>query len=48
VAVRTKDGLLGYIVRRLNAECYEISLTDKEETVILSPKEFDELKQENQ
>jgi hypothetical protein len=44
VMVETEDGSIGYIVRRLNAECYEISISD--EVVILSPKEFKEIQDE--
>ena len=42
VYVRTKDGSEGYIVNRIDADSYEIFLTDAKETVILSPKEFEE------
>lgn len=44
VMVETKDGSVGYIVRRLNADSYEIAVSD--EVVILSPKEFREIKDE--
>jgi hypothetical protein len=44
VMVETEDGSIGYIVRRLNAESYEIAISD--EVVILSPKEFKEIQDE--
>lgn len=44
VMVETKDGSIGYIVRRLDADSYEIVVSD--EVVILSPKEFKEIKNE--
>ena len=46
VKVKLENGSFGYIVRRLNAESYEIVLTDTDELVILSPKEFQELPNE--
>lgn len=44
VMVETKDGSVGYIIRRLNADSYEIVISD--ELVILSPNEFKEIKNE--
>lgn len=43
VKVILKDDSVGVIVRRLNAENYEI-LLENNELVILSPKEFEEVK----
>lgn len=48
VYVKTKNGSGGYIVKRINADSYEIFLTDTEETVILSPKEFEEVQEESE
>ena len=42
VKVVLEDGSSGVIVRRLNAESYEIWL-ESDETVVLSPKEFKEV-----
>jgi hypothetical protein len=43
VKVILEDNSVGVIVRRLNAETYEI-LLENDELVILSPKEFKEVK----
>lgn len=47
VRVRTEDGSLGYIVRRLDADSYEIA-KDDDEILVLSPKQFEELDAEEE
>lgn len=41
-----EEDCCGYIVRRLNSESYEIA-TEDERIFILSPKEFEEVDEEN-
>ena len=40
VRVVLKDGRVGYIVRRLDANSYEIWIEDENSDIILSPEEF--------
>ena len=44
VRIKVKDGEeYGYILRRLNADSYEVCLGGGDSTVVLSPKEFVEV-----
>jgi len=44
VKIKVKDGEeYGYILRRLNADSYEVWLESADSTVVLSPKEFVEV-----
>lgn len=47
IKVKIKDSeQYGFIVRRLNAQAYEIGLENSDEVVILSPEEFIEVGQD--